>query len=286
MKFAFFSKVAILALLALIATGCRSVSNPSTLGEESRWILHGYTPLDPLPVGLTNHPATSNVLQALPDETMRLAIGTFDSSGNLTYGPARLGTANNNYEVILDYIKYSTKSLEAPKITRAEKGKESTWGFPKVFGLHVYSSFSSYHAMMMSNTVIVPVYVGIGLRLRANIYVKSGEVDLSNLLAIGVAAQAKKVTGSLVVQTLGISGENISTLIPMPGEINVTTIQNAIMALGTIKSKIYDSRTSINPRVIAVYNNFGGGSDAVNMFISDLLKKEITLDVKGNIDIK
>ncbi|MHB8523804.1 MAG: hypothetical protein ACYDH9_24035 [Limisphaerales bacterium] len=116
--------------------------------------------------------------------------------------------------------------------------------------------------------------------MTANVLVNEGSIDLGNLIAIGAAAQAKKVSGTLIIQALGISGEGISSSIPIPSEINTTTIQNAIMALGTIKSKIYLDETSISPRVVAVYNNPGGGAETINGFISSLLERELTLDVE------
>lgn len=59
-----------------------------------------------------------------------------------------------------------------------------------------------------------------------------------------------KVTYPLIVQTLGISGKQISSAIPIPDKINESTIQNAITALATIKSKLYDSETNIKPQVV------------------------------------
>ena len=66
----------------------------------------------------------------------------------------------------------------------------------------------------------------------------------------------------------------------MPSEINASTIQNAIMALGAIKAKIYDTGTRINPRVVGVYNNLGGGQETINGFISSLLEQAQYLEVR------
>jgi hypothetical protein len=120
-------------------------------------------------------------------------------------------------------------------------------------------------------SVLVPTYVGIGLRLTASVTVNEGHVDLANLVAIGAAAEAKRVSGTLVVQTLGISGPPISALVPMPSEISGSTIQNAILALGAIKSRLYDEDTDIRPRVVGVYNNLGGGPEIIHTFISKVL---------------
>jgi hypothetical protein len=63
----------------------------------------------------------------------------------------------------------------------------------------------------------------------------------------------------------------------MPSEINPTTLQNAILALGAIKAKLYDQGTTINPRVVGVYNNLGGGPQIINAFISILLEEPLDL---------
>ncbi len=101
----------------------------------------------------------------------------------------------------------------------------------------------------------------------------SGSVDLTNLVAIGASVQAKKSAGTLVVQALGISGEGVAAAIPIPSAISEASIQNALMALGTIKAKTYDSKTLITPRMLGVYNPFrGAGPDTINGFISTLLQ--------------
>jgi hypothetical protein len=38
----------------------------------------------------------------------------------------------------------------------------------------------------------VPVYIGVGLRLKANILVKKGSVDLGSLFAIGIVLEQSK----------------------------------------------------------------------------------------------
>jgi hypothetical protein len=223
---------------------------------------YGYHPIDSLPVEVSPPSASQQRrLEALPDETMRLAIGQFDAKAGLTYGPVATGVAGNSYVVVLDYVKFTTKS----------------------FGVKRTESSGKVVARVTSEPhpdVLVPVYIGVGLRLTANVAVREGRVDLGNLFALGVAAQARQISGTLVIQTLGLSGEGVSPLIPMPSEINPTTIQNAILALGTIKAKIYDGRVSVMPRVVGVYNNLGGGQETINGFISTILQSPPTLDIK------
>ena len=117
----------------------------------------------------------------------------------------------------------------------------------------------------------VPTYVGIGLRLTANLVVLQGSVDLGNLIAIGAAAQEKRVSGTLVIQTLGISGPSIAAIMPIPNEISASSIQNALVALGTIKGKIYDEATEISPRVVGTYDVFGSDTKAFGAYFAAVM---------------
>jgi hypothetical protein len=103
----------------------------------------------------------------------------------------------------------------------------------------------------------VPFCSGVGLRVTAKFIVNEGSVDLGNLIASGAAAQAKQVSGTMNVQALGITGRAISALMPMPSEINASTIQNALLNLGAIKAKIYDEGTNVTPRDVGLYNTVG-----------------------------
>lgn len=249
----------ILLIMTLALGGCATQFQvPDTPGDPRNASNYGYHPLDPLPVKLTIE--KEKLLNAMPDETIRIAVGTVSRNGGITYGPAKIGVEGRNYVVVLDYIKFGTDSF-AVRLSKDAAGN-------RIATLVTAPETDQANA-------IVPVYIGIGLRLTANIYVQKGSIDLGSLFALGVAAKAEQVSGTLVIQTLGISGSEISGLIPMPGEISESTIQNAILALASIKAKIYDTKVSITPRVVGVYNNLGGGETTINGFISSLLERPI-----------
>lgn len=251
-------------LIAVTLSGCASWTIPATPGDPQSAQSYGYNPIDSLPVTVSPENATrEKKLEALPDETMRLAIGQLDGKAGISFGPATAGVAGNNYVVILDYTKFTTKSFGVKKT--------STVGGDRV---------SVALTTDPNPDVVVPVYVGVGLRLTANVTVKEGSVDLGNLFALGAAAQAKKISGTLVIQSLGLSGEGVSPLIPIPSEINPTTVQNALMAIGAIKAKMYDGKITVVPRVVGVYNNLGGGQKTINGFISTILEKPLTIDAQ------
>jgi hypothetical protein len=250
-------RVLLAFVVVVVLSGCATqFPVPDTLGDPKNANNYGYHPLDPLPVKLTVD--KSKVLEEMPDETIRIAVGTVSGDGGITYGPAKIGVEGKNYVIVLDYIKFGTDSFGVALSEKDTKGN-------RVATLVDVSKANA----------VVPVYIGVGLRLTANIFVKKGSVNLGSLFALGVAAKAEQVSGTLVIQTLGVSGPEISGLIPMPGEISESTIQNAILALASIKAKIYDSKTSITPRVVGVYNNLGGGEATINGFISSLLEKQI-----------
>ncbi|PKN63032.1 MAG: hypothetical protein CVU57_21190 [Deltaproteobacteria bacterium HGW-Deltaproteobacteria-15] len=252
---------------AVLLAGCATWNVPSTLGDPRTAQSYGYHPMDPLPVDVKYDGTLTNarLMRALPDETMRLAVGEISGGGGITYGPATAGYKGRSYVVVLDYIKFNTKSFGV-KLSSEPRGRKATL-------------LRGANGSIVPD-VIVPVYVGVGLRLTANVTVHEGSVNLGSLFGLGLAAEAKQISGTLVVQTLGVSGESISTIIPMPAEINSSTIQNAILALGAIKAKMYETDTDIAPRVVGVYNNLGGGTETINGFISSLLQEQQFLIIK------
>lgn len=261
-------KVGILlsGVFVVLLAGCATWNVPSTLGDPRTAQSYGYHPMDPLPVDLKFDGTLTNarLMRSLPDETMRLAVGEISGGGGITYGPATAGYKGRSYVVVLDYIKFNTRSFGV-KLSAEPTGQKATLLRP---------------SGPIVPDVIVPVYVGVGLRLTANVTVREGSVNLGSLFGLGLAAEAKQISGTLVVQTLGVSGESISTIIPMPAEINSSTIQNAILALGAIKAKMYETDTDIAPRVVGVYNNLGGGTETINGFISSLLQEPQFLVIK------
>jgi hypothetical protein len=253
-------------ILAGSAVACSS-RLPLTPGDPLRAPVYGYTPLDPIPVDLNGETSNDVLLKALPDETIRIAVGEISGQGTISFGPTNVGYQGRSYEVILDYVKFTTKTFPAT-ITGETSGTRR----------------ATLSAEDATPDAEVPVYVGVGLRMKASITVHQGEVNLGNLVGIGAAAAAGRVTGTLVVQTLGISGAGVTALIPVPGKIDDSTIQNAMVALGSIKARLYDTGTVIIPRVVGVYNTLGGGQETINAYISTLLQKPIALNAQtGNV---
>jgi len=271
------SRTFLAVLLPCVAlTGCNRL--PGTLGEMEEGRPYGYTPLDPLPVILTNAIMTDITnaqvtLAALPDETMRLAVGQISGSGNISYGSASIGYAGSNYVVVLDYMKYVT--LPLPLFSMNTGPQSNIW---------IYTTEPHTNRGKVIPDHVLPVYVGVGLRITASVKVNSGSINLGNLVAVGAAADGKMVSGTLVIQTMGISGQAVSSTIPIPTDINGSTIANALMALGQIKSKFYDNSGSvtIKPQVLAVYNNLGTnmiGTTEMSIGTTEMSKRDFIAPV-------
>ncbi|QIA65723.1 hypothetical protein GT360_19580 [Vibrio astriarenae] len=126
----------------------------------------------------------------------------------------------------------------------------------------------------------IPVYIGIGIRLKANINVLKGSVELGNLSALSLAAQNGEVSGSMSVQTLGINGSSIRSSLLFLSKLDETTIQNAIQAMSSIKADIAKEDTSLTPRLIGYQNLLGADSHGIRTVSSLLTQSNINLPIK------
>jgi hypothetical protein len=279
--------------------GCAGLKLPESLGEQHS--SYSYIPLDPLPVVTKpgescnpDSPQLKGVLESLPDQAVRIAVGQYDASGTLVFGPGKVGVVGKSYQIVLDYISVDATNVPVyvqrtvpPREPAAESRVVSVYD-DTVTGRTAYrvhrdpesnididSRTGKGKAQQLGELVIIPVYVGVGLRLTASVTVTRGTANLSSLGAIAADAEAGKLTGSLIVQTLGITGKSVATSLPLPSELNQTTIQNAILSLGSIKAVLYDESTLIAPRVVGIYNPIGGGQEVVNGIISVLSSKPV-----------
>jgi hypothetical protein len=93
--------------------------------------------------------------------------------------------------------------------------------------------------------------VGIVFRIEAELVTKSSDVNLNGLFAIGLAVQSGSAAGQLKVEVHGLAGEPISSLIPLPSDISEASLQNAMQAIATLKTKVYDDQVTVSPQIIA-----------------------------------
>jgi hypothetical protein len=219
----------ILSFAAVVSTACRAFEplpdlegEPILLDDRTRPFLA----MDPVAFeeffaedevefyALDDDDAVSReeLLYVFPNEAVQVRVARVSAEGKLSLPMASLSAAGQHYEVVVDYAKYRTD--------------RTMDGF-------VYQS-------------------GVGIRIRANVKSFEAGVDISNLFGLGAAAKAGRLSGSLRFETIGIGGKAISTLIPLPTEISVESIQLALQAAAAIKSNIYDEEdVSVYPQVFA-----------------------------------
>lgn len=286
-------KTPICLALTVALSGCAAgiLNEPKSLGEVNA--SYSYIPLDPLPVDiLTNGQCkvdlsnVDNLLDTLPDNAVRISIRKLGAKGGIELGPAAVGSEGNIYQVTLDYINADTANIPFEigvwKLRPESSAEPSERTFESVTDDNISTGELSVRRIDPKDkdrfrNVYIPVYVGVGLRLTATIQVLKGNVNLSSLGAISASVEAERSAGSLVVQTLGINGKQVASSLPLPSELNPTTVQNAIQSLGAIKAIMYDAKnTRISPRVTGIYNPLPTDNKRlINMIVSELAKDPI-----------
>lgn len=254
--------------------------------EAERKTGYTYVPMDPFPILLSDacsldYSDNSQVLKLFPDNAVRMSIESFDSSGSIAYGPVGIGVAGQLYKVVIDYINVDTTSAtvfitkycyddERNAITE-QLDNECPYDYQSGVTYTVEGDREGQpRSILTSRGYSIPVYVGVGLRVSADVLVQEGAVNISGLGAIGAEAEANRLRGSLVVQTIGINGRSISAALPIQSELNRSTTQDAIVAVGSIKALLYDEDTQIAPRVVGLYLPFPADRPLVNEIISHL----------------
>jgi hypothetical protein len=284
-----------LPALLCILSGCSllpaSTQAPTPVTEGQKESSYVYIPIDPLATSASLSdvcPAGYKVapyIGLLPDEAVR--IGITNISGSASLGSV-VGVSGNTYQVTMDYISVDTKPI--PTFVVSDDSTKAvgsnlavrTYTITKDPANPVWYSYNSNAKYPSppanSRSVVFPVYVGVGLRLTATITVLKGSLNLSSLGAIAASVSAGDSSGSLVVQVIGVSGPKVSNLFPFVTTLDQTTIQNALVALGSIKAVLYDDTTNVVPRVVGLSNPIGGGVDAVNQLISILASDRVVAD--------
>lgn len=255
------------------------ISPPPSLGEMNS--LYSYIPLDPLPVRLDTAPTcTTKILDLLPDNAIRIGITDYSTKADLTVGPAVLGGKGGKYQVTLDYINADVANVAMEIAIVSPDGIKRPYdgNLKEGDNLDVQRQpDGAPRSIYGSGVVNIPVYVGVGLRLTANVEVIEGKINLASLGAIAAGVEAKKAAGNLVVQTLGINGTQVASSLPLPSELNQTTVQNAIQSLASIKAIMYDKEnTRIVARVTGIYNPLRNNDPKIiNAIVSELAKRPI-----------
>ncbi len=275
-----------LALAHLAVVGC-ATTTATTQAED----LSGYTyvPLDPFPVRFKRPnveevrlaKTTDKILELFPDHAVRMSLEQIDLTGNARYGPAAFEAQAGFYRVVTDYINSDTASFEI--WIKAEALDEVTGEWGPVDRSTRESGASRPHRKYRYvvdgerpseeggfRRYTIPIYVGVGLRVTAQVSTEGGRL-MADLGVLGAEAEANRLSGSLVIQSLGINGRPIGSAIPIQSELNRTTVQNALVSIGAMKALIYDeSNVKATPRTVGMYLPFEVDRALLNAIISEL----------------
>lgn len=196
-----------------------------------------------------------------------------------------MGVGGHSYRIVVDYINVDSSS-QPMAMTRYLMDASGNRSYIPLFQRTpetTYCEISLWEAIQKKGDIFrervnIPVYIGVGIRITVNLTVKSGKVELAGLGSIAAAAKLEQVSGDLVIQTLGITGSKVATALPLPSELTPESIQNAIMAMATIKSGLYSTAGDviITPRVVGFYDPLGFGQQQyVNAVVAELARKPI-----------
>jgi hypothetical protein len=257
-----------------------------------------------------------------PDLTVRIAIAKLDQSGSFEFGAVKAAAANSTYKVIFDFInadqvghqvtatpvfsgacdpamdgtttaldinfrRMLRETSEDPKAAcRATLLVESV-PFPSTKSFDPPFATAGGQKRGKASRVALPIFIGVGLRVTADITTVSlsadAKINLASLAGIGAAASNNQLVGTLTFQTLGVTGSDVMPLVPVPSKLDETTVSNALIAVGEIKALLSKgasedatsrNKLRISPRILGFYNSLPGGSETVNQVIVDLIQTQ------------
>lgn len=324
----------VVCIVSLINIGCSKFPLlPASVAE----ITSGYTyiPIDPSKVQIDpgrcsidyatigNKSQDFKLLDALPDNAVRLSMELSDANGQVTYGVSKIKGAGASYKLTADYVNSDTVNKKVwigkkvlvetttssdgflwlfNKRTNAERklvpaklateavfktsngDQKQTRIIPNSEVYEVFSSEDRHDSQANAEgdqgnvdfeEYNVPIYVGIGLRVIAQGTSLTGDVNISGVGIVGAEAEANRLLGSLMVQTLGVNSQAVASALPVHSELSRTTAENAFVAIGSIKALLHQPETINFPRVVGMYLPFPGGKPLVNALISELSRNPV-----------
>jgi len=292
-------------LSVLVLAGCANSERPAPLAEAARgtqtlgseYSGFTYIPLDPLTISHTRCARDEEdeydpILDLMPDQTVRISIRNVSGGAEVTAPIGSVAAKGSRNIVVVDYINVDNTNI--PFYIRIQKNpgtvrytverkpigfdisKAALDGGPGVDGAFVPRLGGSDTQIPTDGYYVIPVYAGVGLRLTADVSVLEGEVKLSSLVAIGAAAQANRVAGSLTIQTLGLTGKQVAAGLTFTSDLSEASIQSALLSLGKIKTILYTNDVVVTPRVTGMYLPIRDASeDIVNLIVSELAREDI-----------
>ena len=171
-------------------------------------------------------PQTDTDLNFLINNAARVSIQEISADGEIKYIASGVSSKDHYYHSTIDYIKYHSSSIKLPIDIPGTSDEKLS--------------------------VIIGVAVGVGLRAEATFTASEKGVNIADIINIGASAQAKKISGTMAFQTMGIESKAISDTLPIPSELSTSTIQNALQTMATVKANIYSPETNVVPQIVGI----------------------------------
>ncbi len=193
------------------------------------WVTPDYDD-DEEAANLSSDEFKDTLLRDLDTDTVRISLDDFQGNTSIKTSFGGASVKGRSYTLIVDYIKY----FAGAKDVNFE-----------------YNTCYCDPNLVLPFNERIPIYLGVGLRVRAEFEALKSGIDISGLPALSIAASSNHVNGRLTVQTLGISGPEITDTFPIISDISVSSMQNALQVLASVKAKLYDKSTVVFPKLIA-----------------------------------
>jgi len=225
-------KIAFILCVSLMFSGCAYFTTSKHQSYESEKYPY-YQPLPPVPAKtVTYYDKNNNTDQTkeweclddnekrelLPIQSARVSVHQIDVQGKVSYLAAAVSGDVGSYKVVMDYMKYRVEPWVDEKN-------------PQVTGTQ---------------------HVGVGLRINMNVVTTKANLDLGGIMAVGANASAGNLRGGISVDVIGIDSKDVTNLIPLTGSIDQSSIQAALQALASIKSKLWETPMTITPHRVGI----------------------------------
>lgn len=227
-----------------------------------------------------------DIRMALPNMVTRFVVANTSVNGGISFGPVGVTAENSSYEAIMDYVNADTTSevLWVGANVRRDEGTVTIAPSQiepgdKILGYRVEQFHDSDDVAANSTAkpqsfegedIAFTVIVGVGVRITAYINSIKGGVALNGFAGIGAKADGASLVGTLTMESLGITSKAVATALPIPSELDQTTIANSFTATGSIRAQIYDPETKVNVRAVGFESPIGASVSLVNAVTSEL----------------
>lgn len=240
-----------------------------------------------------------DLLTLLPDNAVRIGIQSFKADGKIEFGVGNATGERGLYKVTVDYVNADTIPVQMSIYVRGKNGEKIPFTHapsgtgpiivdrdydlpyigpePKSEEEYIKRQMiQEYEKENIESTVYsIPAFVGVGVRVVADVVTYKSGVDITGLGSIGGGVKAGGLNGTMVAQTIGINGQKVAAAIPIQSSLDSTSVENALVAIGSVKTLLYDDATRVTPRVLGVYLPFPADKRLINAIVSQLSKKPI-----------